>query len=459
MALVEQIEAEADTPGAVETLRLVFTDPHGVLRGKTLTVAAVRSAFTSGVRVPSTLLLKDLSHRTVFPVWSEDGDAPMHGAGDILMVPDATTFQRLPHSSHSAMMQCDVVHLSGAPIDFAARGLLQQAVDRLAQRGMRAVMGLEVEFQVFEVTDPALEHGDTTMPGRAPVTRAVNQGYQFLTESRYDAAEHILDELRRAAQAMGMPLRTVEIEMGPSQFEFTFAPGDPVAIADMAVTFRTMVRETCARRGLLASFMPKPRLANAAANGWHIHQSITDEDGRNLMTPQDTGLTAQASGWIAGLIAHANAACLATNPTVNSYKRFSAYQLAPNRIGWGHDNRGAMLRAIMAPADAASRVENRAADSSVNPYFALAFQIIAGLDGIERGLSAPQPLSDPYDAQADPLPGSLIQAIEAFEGSELFRDVLGVEFVSYLSRLKRAEWTRYIETISQWEQDEYFDAL
>ena len=461
----EDVVRAAETVAAVdaegiETVRLVLADPHGILRGKTITAEALTDAFASGIRVASTLLLKDVSHRTVFPVWSDSGDAPMRGASDLLLVPVPDTFRVLPWSPHSALMHCDVATTTGEPVPFAARRILRTACERLSERDLRAVMGLEVEFQVFEVTDPAREHADTTMPARPPATRALNQGYQYLTETRYGENEALLDTLRRAAQSMGMPVHSVEIEMGPSQFEFTFAPGDPMTIADMAVNFRTMVKEVCHREGLLASFMARPRLPNAASNGWHIHQSVAGAGARNLFTPEANGaLTPEASGWIAGLLRHAAASCIATTPTVNGYKRYTAYLLAPNRIGWSEDNRGAMLRALLAPGDPASRVENRVADSTANPYFALAFQILSGLDGLENRLAPPPPLVNPYDDDAERLPASLADAIDRFEASDMYRAVLGDEFVSYLIRLKRAEWDRYLMTVSEWEHMEYFTAF
>ncbi|SMX42723.1 putative glutamine synthetase 2 [Maliponia aquimaris] len=453
-----EVLARAEAEG-IETIRLVFADAHGILRGKTVTARALEGALTAGVRLPSTLLLKDVAHRTVFPVWSAAGDAPMHGAGDVLLVPRPDTWVRLPHAPHSALMLCRVLRTSGETIPFASDTILSGAVDRLAAEGLRAVMGLEVEFQVFAVTDPALDHADTALPPRPPATRALNQGYQYLTETRYDAAEPLLDTLRRSAEAMGLPVLSVEIEMGPGQFEFTFAAADPMTTADRAVLFRTLVKEVCAREGYLASFMAKPRLPDAVANGWHIHQSVTDLEGRNLFTPSSGHLTPTASAWIAGLLDNARASCIATTPTVNGYKRYGAYQLAPNRIGWGEDNRGAMLRALIAPHDPASRVENRVADSTANPYLALAFQIHSGLSGILAGATAPAPLANPYDDAADHLPGNLGEAIEAFEGAQMYRAALGDETVQYLARLKRAEWTTYLSAISEWEQTEYFTAF
>jgi len=445
----------------LETVRVVFADQHGILRGKTLTTHALLSIFCTGVRMPSTLLLKGVSHHTVFPVWDESKNTPMRGASDVLLVPHPETFNILPHSPHSAMIHASVAYTDGSLVSFGARNVLSKAVACLAEHGFRAVMGLEVEFNVFGVTDAGLSHEATTMPPQPPQTRAINQGYQFLTETRYSECEDILDSIRGAAQEMGMPVRSVEIEMGPSQFEFTFDPADPLTIADMAVNFRTLAKEICQQKGLLASFMAKPKLPNVCANGWHIHQSILDNDsGDNTFVPNKNGTPSKhASSWMAGLIEHAAASCLLTSPTVNGYKRFAPYQLAPNRIGWGVDNRGAMIRALFDANDDASRLENRVADSSANPYFALASQLLSGIDGLSRELPVPDPLNSPYDAEASLLPRSLLDAIVAFESSSMYRHYLGDEVVDYLVHLKRDEWNRYIMSVSDWEQAEYFSVF
>lgn len=448
----------------LETIRLCFVDQHGILRGKTLVAGALEAAFDNGIRVASTLLLKDTSHRTVFPIWSEGaqiGGLPLSGASDVTLRPDPNGFYPLPWSPHSAILLCDVVDGSGGAIPFASTAQLDRAVEALANAGYSAVFGLEVEFQVFRVTDQELRHEQATMPPVPPVTSNLTQGHQFLTETRYGEAERLMDELRRNAEALGLEPRTVEIEMGPSQFEFTFAPGDPRTQAARYVIFRTMVKEVCQAQGLHASFMAKPRLPNAAANGWHMHQSLISTDtGQNVFVPDATGaLTTEASAWIAGLLSHATELCLLTNPTVNSYKRFAPFQLAPNHILWGRDNRGAMIRALMSPGDTASRIENRVADSTANPYFAFAGQICAGLSGLTQGSAAPDPTETPYCETARTLPNSLAEAIDQFETSDLVERSMGAEFQSYLTTIKRAEWQRYLMTISEWEHQEYFGLL
>lgn len=447
--------------GNLETVRVLFADQHGILRGKTLVASALPSVFTQGIAVPSTLLLKDTSHRTVFPVWSRDPgiEGGMAGAGDVLLVPDATTFRVLPWSPHSAWIFCDPHFKTGDTIPFAPRSVLQQAIDKLGTAGYHMLTGLEVEFHVLQCVDARLDPAGSTMPGQPVETKYLAQGYQFLTETRYSELESITDTLRRHCQSMELPIRSMEIEMGPSQLEFTFDPADPMTHADNMMMFRTLVKEVCAGLGLHATFMCKPNIENIAASGWHLHQSVFDTGtGNNLMQPaEQQDLSETASGWIAGLLAHAAECCLLTTPTVNGYKRYQPHQLAPDRIQWGRDNRGAMIRSLTAVGDSASRVENRVAEPTANPYYYFASQIVSGLDGLNRGLTAPPAVETPYDADAERLPGSLLSAIQHFEQSAFMRAEFGDTFVDYISCIRRAEWQRYHLAVSEWEQAEYFN--
>lgn len=445
----------------VETVRVLFPDQHGILRGKTIVTSALASIFATGMAAPSTLLLKDTSNRTVFSVWEgHDKDAwcPMGGAGDILLCPDPDTFRILPWSPHSAWLLCDTFSKDGGEIGFAPRNMLRQAIRKMDERQIALVVGLEVEFHVFETTDARVEHALATMPNQPPLTRPMAHGYQFLTETRYDRLEWIMDELRRSAVELKLPVRSTEVEMGPSQFEFTFDPADPLTHADNMVMFRTMVKEVCARRGLHATFMCRPKVENGVASGWHLHQSLVGRDsGENLFMSQTTdGPTQIAGQWIAGLLTHARESCILTTPTVNGYKRYQPFQLAPDRIQWGEDNRGAMIRALMKPGDPASRIENRVAETAANPYYFFTSQIVSGLAGIRSSMTPPAPVETPYSSDATALPKSMIAAVEAFEKSTLYRTELGDEFVNYLTCIKRAEWDRYLMTVSEWEQAEYF---
>ncbi|MFP6749110.1 MAG: glutamine synthetase, partial [Alphaproteobacteria bacterium] len=193
------------------------------------------------------------------------------------------------------------------------------------------------------------------------------------------------------------------------------------------------------------------------ASGWHLHQSLVDGDGGNLFMPEGEAPISKLGGhWIAGLLQHAAASCLFSTPTVNGYKRYRPFALAPDRIQWGRDNKGAMIRALAREGYQDSRIENRVGEPAANPYLYFTSQILSGLDGIERQLPVPDPVERPYDNDAVALPKSLLEAIEALEQSSFYRASLGGPYVDYLTRIKRAEWDRYLAAVSEWEEREYF---
>ncbi|MDU8943260.1 glutamine synthetase family protein [Ovoidimarina sediminis] len=447
----------------IEVIRLSFADQHGVLRGKSITARALVSAFRSGMTMTSTLLLKDTSHRTVFPVWDGGpgiGDGKLDGAGDLLIFPDPGTFRVLPWAESTGWLLCDVRYADGSPCPFCTRTQLAAAVGALAADGKAAVFGLEVEFHIHRMIDPRLGHEDAGMPGAPPLTEMTGHGYQYLTEARIEPLDQALNAIRTASEALGIKVRSMEVEFGPSQVEMTFDPGDPVSQADAMVLFRAAAKETCRRLGLHATFMCRPAFPAAVPSGWHIHQSLFDAaSGVNLFLNEGEALAPAAAGWIAGLLDHAPAACLLTNPTVNAYKRFQPGMLAPDRIQWARDNKGAMVRSLIRPGDPASRIENRVAEPAANPYLAFAAQIRAGQDGLSRALTPPPPARDPYQCDAPRLPADLGAAIDAFEASALWADTLGADVVEWLATLKRAEWRRYLSHVSDWEQAEYYRAF
>jgi glutamine synthetase len=329
---------------------------------------------------------------------------------------------------------------------------------KLHAKGMDIVTGLEVEFHVLRIIDPKLGMNDAGQPGTPPETELLSQGFQYLSEQRYDALEDVYDMIRKNCMALDLPIRSLEVEFGPSQLEVTFDPEKGMKHADNMVLFRSMVKQVCARQGLHATFMCRPKFSDALASGWHLHQSLVDvKTGDNLFMPKEgeqiSGLGEQ---WIAGILEHAKASCLFSTPTVNGYKRYRPFTLAPDRIQWGCDNKGAMIRALCGPGDKASRIENRIGEPAANPYLYIASQILSGLDGINRNLSAPKPVERPYDSDAEHLPKSLIDAIHALKGSAFYRDQLGDAYVDYYSHIKSAEWNRYIAAISEWEEREYF---
>ncbi|WP_050426235.1 glutamine synthetase family protein [Bradyrhizobium tropiciagri] len=447
----------------LEVIRLSFPDQHGILRGKTLIASEAVRSLGGGCSITTTMLAKDTSHKTVFPVFTSGGGfgmKEMEGAADVLMVADPTTFRVLPWAQNTGWLLCDLYFSDGRPVPFATRNLYRKVLDQLGGRGYDFVAGLEVEFHLFKLDDAHMAPEDAGQPGRPPSVSLLSHGYQYLTEQRYDLMEPALEIIRRDVIALDLPLRTVEVEFGPSQCEFTFAPTTGLAPADIMVLFRSAVKQIARRHGYHATFMCRPKLPNVFASGWHLHQSVVSRTGgENVFMAKETGepLSPLGRAWLAGLIEHARASTVFTTPTINGYKRYRSYSLAPDRAIWGRDNRGVMIRVLGGPNDPATRLENRIGEPAANPYLYMASQILSGLDGVDRKLE-PGPSADtPYETKAALLPKSLREAVFALNDDPFFRGALGPEFVDYYVFIKNAEIERFQAEVSDWEQREYFE--
>lgn len=447
----------------LDVIRLSFPDQHGILRGKTLIAGEALRCLESGCTITTTMFAKDTSHKTVFPVFTAGGGfgiPQMQGAADVLMIPDPTTFRVLPWSPGTGWLLCDVHFADGRPVPFATRNLYRTVLSDLAGRGYDFVAGLEVECHIFKNEETRMAPEDAGQPGRPPAVSLLSHGYQYLTEQRYDQMEPVLEFIRRDVMGLGLPLRSVEVEYGPSQCEFTFKPGVGLAPADDMVLFRSAVKQICHRRGYHATFMCRPKIPNVVSSGWHLHQSLVSRaNGENafMSTDPNEPLSPFGRGYLAGLLRHARAAAVFTTPTINGYKRYRSYSLAPDRAIWGRDNRGAMIRVLGGAHDSATRLENRVGEPAANPYLYMASQILAGLDGVDRALD-PGPSADaPYETDAALLPKSLREAVFALQEDQFFRKAMGSTLIDYYTHIKNAEIERFQAEVSDWEQREYFE--
>lgn len=447
----------------LQTIRFSFPDQHGILRGKTLVADEALRILENGCTITTTMLAKDTSHRTVFPVFTAGGGfgmSEMQGAADVLMIPDPSTFRVLPWAPTTGWVLCDVHFADGRPVPFATRGLYKSVLSKLSARGYDFKAGLEVEFHVFKVNDPKMQPSHAGQPGEPPDVSLLSHGYQYLTEQRYDQMEPVLELIRRDVVALGLPLRSIEVEFGPSQCEFTFAPAVGLDPADTMVLFRSAVKQICHRHGYHATFMCRPRIPNVVSSGWHLHQSLVSKsDGRNAFMSDSAGefLSAFGKGYLGGLLDHARAATVFTTPTINGYKRYRSYSLAPDRAIWGRDNRGVMIRVLGGPNDPATRFENRVGEPAANPYLYMSSQILSGLDGVDRAID-PGPSADtPYETKASLLPKSLREAVFALHDDPFFRNAMGAEMVDYYVHIKNAEIDRFQAEVTEWEQREYFE--
>ncbi len=472
-ARAANLVAQAIKQHKLELVRFSFADQHGVLRGKTIVAADAPALMQAGVTMTTTLLAKDTAHKTVYPVFTSGGGfamAEMQGGGDFVMVADPSTFKVLPWTGrdgapNTGWLLCDIYFSNGKKVPFSTRQVLRDALDKLGAAGFDFRAGLEVEFHLFKLENPRLSPADATWPPQAPDVSLLNQGYQYLTESRFDQIDAALEPIRRGVEALGMPLRSLEVELGPSQCEFTFRPQLGMAAADTMILFRAAAKQIARRNGCLTSFMCRPGLPNLFSSGWHLHQSLLARKRRANAFAGDArdGLSATGLHYLGGLLAHARAAAAFTTPTVNGYKRYRPYTLAPDRAIWARDNRGVMVRVFGGPGDPATHVENRVGEPAANPYLYMASQIYAGLDGIAERRD-PGPSADtPYETKAPPLPKNLGEAIAALRSSAVFNKTFGDGFIDYFATLKEAEFARFEAEstgkadVTAWEHNEYFD--
>ncbi len=452
-----------------QQLRLMWPDLHGRFHGKTITPRAFESTLKCGIQVASSLGLKDASGRTAFPVFEAAqmdafGLSAFALVGDMWLRPDLQSLRMLPWASHTAWLRCDALHLGGSAIAFEPRQAALQAQTDLAAQGFAARWGLEVEFHVWRLRP---EHtparaASATWPAAAPLPehlQLLHGGHQLLGELEADASHEVLVTVQEVCAALALPLASLEIEFGPSQFEAVFEVQDALAACDAMLLFRSAVAQALARKGYVASFMCKPPLGagSSMASGWHVHQSWVGEGGAaNAFASQDDApLSATGMHALAGLLAHASALCAIAVPTVGGYARFAPGALAPTRICWGADSRAAMLRVV--GQGAATRIENRLPEPQANPYLLFAAQTQAMLHGLHEKLNAPPASLTPYAEGAPHVPASLGDALGALAQDAIVRGALGAGGFEVFERIKRQELARHAQSSApeQWLWDEH----
>ena len=457
----------------IQRVRIGWCDLHGALRGKTLMASALPDALEHGVGMVSTLMLKDSSDHTAYKVFEPGLAERLPGFGmanNLLLLPDPASFVVLPWADGTGWLRAMPHFADGTPVALDARRVLIDALARLAAAGYGLRCGLEVEFHIYRIESEPMDPMQAAWPGAPPAVSMLHPGYNLLSEAWTDRCDEALRIVQHTAQGLGLPLRSLEIELGPSQFEAVFDATDALSAADQMVLLRNGVAQALRRAGYLATFMCRPPFANIMSSGWHLHQSLVDAaDGRNLMQPSTpvtdvaptdaaTVLSGLGGHWLAGLLAHAPGGSAFATPTINGYGRYGVNALAPQAVLWGRDNRGAMLRVLGGAGDAATRIENRCGEPLANPYLYIAAQVHAGLDGIARALQPPPATESPYAGDDRLLPSSLADALAALQRDEALCAAFGRPFVEHYLQVKQHELQRHAAAADKddWQRREYF---
>jgi glutamine synthetase len=467
LAIAEQLDAELDQ---LDFVRLVFCDPHGLARSKTLTAAAFRTVLRNGMDFSPGPFLFDTGHAVAVDFLADPGVgvAEIAGAGDFVVVPDPATFVVLPdREPRTGWVLGDEYLRDGRPHPLSTRNVLRSVCSSYAAANLTPVIGLEVEWYLTRALGGVPGHAGNGfgLQGAPPQVQPVNAGYQFNSDSYYDTVAGVAEPLALQLLRLGLPLRSMEHESGPGQLETTFNPMQALDAADAMLLFRTLVKQNCARLGYHASFMSLPRIAGFDPSGWHLHQSVMDTGtGRNLFADAGPdGISAQGLAYIGGLLDRAREYCLLSVPTVNGYRRLGPdFSLSPTKIGWSFEDRSVLIR-VLGAGDSSAHLENRVGEPCANPYLLMAAQLHAGL----QGLLGAEPESEPGpESSGGVLPQSLAEAIEVFRAGRAVQ-LLGRPLAACLTKLKESEVGRFDEWcakeqpaeagVTEWEHCEYFE--
>ncbi|MEH0474245.1 glutamine synthetase family protein [Streptomyces sp. B21-097] len=425
----------------IDVVRVTYPDLMGTDRARDVLLEELPRAMEHGLAFC----------RAVYHT-SPQGDVVPVGGGldaglpDITVRPDLDTLTALPWEPGVATCLADVVDpATGAPAPESPRDLLRGVLARCRERGLRPVVGPELEYFLCE-PDPA---GGWRRYAR-------DSGVVYTAGLRADPDNHLLRTLRHVRDLrIGVLGGNHEFDGG--QFEINLLHSEALSAADRAFRFKAAIKELARREGRLATFMAKP-FNDAGGSGFHLHLSCEDAGGRNAFDdPAGAyGLSATARHAVAGVLAHAPALAALANPTVNSYKRFGPDTLAPWLVDWGLDNRSAMVR-IPPERGSGARLELRLGDAGANPYLLVAATVAAALLGVEAAEEPPAPLEGyGYDtARAPVLPQDLTAALDALEADTALTELLGKGFTAAFLTYKRDEVERFRRHVTDWEFTEY----
>ncbi|HSS61088.1 MAG TPA: glutamine synthetase family protein [Candidatus Limnocylindrales bacterium] len=423
--------AEKARADGLRLVRFLYCDNDGVMRGKTSGMADLETRLERGIGLTVAMqAFTLLDHLAPF-----EGMGPV---GEIRLVPDLSTFAVAPYAPNTGVVLVDMLTLDGEPYAADGRAFLKRIVQRAAGHDLSILAAFEPEWSLANRVDG----------GYQPIDES-----GCFTSTGMNTAADVVDAIVKALEGQGLEVEQYYPELGWGQQELSITPAPALSAADRHLMYRETVRGVALRHGLYALFAPKP-WADQAGNGCHLHFSAWSKDGRkNRFYDRDKeyGLSTTARQFMAGVLHHLPALVALTAASVNSYRRLQPQMWASAYRVWGPDNREGALR-VASPTKSrestSTNIELKASDSSSNPYIALGGVIAAGLDGIERKLEPPAPVTvDPHllsDAErraigADRLPQSLREAIDNLSRDRVLMDALGERLAGSYVAVKRSD--------------------
>jgi glutamine synthetase len=430
------IDRVAET--GVQLVDLQFSDIVGGAKALTIPAELLPATLASGYRFDGSALTGGL--RTI--------------ELDLYLKPDPNTlviFPKTERGDRRARLCCSVYRRDGQPFAGDPRSVLERGVVAAREAGYEYNIGIEMEYYLLR--------GE---PGgaMAPIDAA---GYFGVGA---DLISNTRDDVLTTLQAMGIGVGGAHHETGPGQEEFDLPVTGALQMADQLITVRQVIRSVAQRRGLRATFMPKP-MADAPGSGMHVFQQLSYSDGSDALRDDRDELSEVARWLIGGQLAHARGMCAIVCPTVNSYKRLNAGHRAPRHTTWARVSLGSLIRVPSWAEGERAEIELRSPDAMASPYLAFAVALACGMDGIRGRVEPPDPFDESFKSYNDEdlerqgvarLPGTLGDALTAFAGNGVVCDAVGGYIVDQLMTVKTEEWEAYRSHVSPWEYSRYVDA-
>ncbi|MEI7544965.1 MAG: glutamine synthetase family protein [Mycobacteriaceae bacterium] len=436
--------------GEIDTVIVAFTDMQGRLTGKRVSARLFAEEVAAhGAECCNYLLAVDVEMNTV------DGYAMSSwgsGYGDMVMAPDLSTLRLIPWLPGTALVMADLHWVGGGPVIASPRAILRTQLDRLAQRGLAAFVGTELEFMVFDDT-----YRDAWAAGYRGLSKATDYNVDYAMHAS-TRLEPLLRDIRLGMDGAGMYCEGVKGECNPGQQEIAFRYDDALVTCDNHTIYKNGAKEIADQHGKSLTFMAK--FDEREGNSCHIHISLRGHDGTAVLADASDplGMSAMFRSFIAGQLATMRELTLFSAPNINSYKRFAAGSFAPTAIAWGLDNRTCAMRVV--GKGHSMRVECRAPGGDVNQYLAVAALIAGGLHGIDQGMELPEPCAgNAYAGGAPRLPTTLAEAAELFAGSAIAREAFGDEVVEHYLNNARVELAAFNSAVTDWEKVRGFERL
>lgn len=433
-----------ETHGDIEYADLLISDLNSIIRGKSAPPKSLVKAANPGMNLPLSIFGLDIWGREVAStnLHIETGDKD----GFCRLIPGRVSlipWSEQPAAQALLSMYCE----DGTPYAADPRHALQGVVDRLAEKGLRAVTAMELEFYLVE-EESYLRKGQ--MSENATFGPDQQEMYAL---SALGGRDGLFEAIRSAAKAQGLPVDTIIKEAAPGQYEVNlYHRDDPLAAADDAVLLRRLIGGLARQAGFRATFMPKP-FGHWPGNGLHVHASLLDKQGNNIFAGDDgRKRLAQAA---AGLLQTMRDCQLVFIPSFNGFRRLTPGSYAPTALAWGWNNRSVAVR-VPASDEAALRLEHRLSGADANPYLVMAAVLGGMLHGMEQKLEAPEPSEgNAYDANLPSLTDEMDEAIDAFARSDFAKETFGELLHHVFTEVKRAEILEFWNEITPLERSTY----